>query len=117
MDAEIKQKILEYLQKTETFCLEQCPDIVQQALRYHFVSNLISIITCSVILFGLLLAAYMFYFNPVYDEYGHRTIISVMGCIVPLIFCPMLFIAVCHYSDNLIEICLAPKYFLLRLFV
>lgn len=40
MGEEISMEILEYLRNTKDFVLEQSPEILQEALRYHYISNL-----------------------------------------------------------------------------
>ncbi|MBX9744356.1 MAG: hypothetical protein K2X08_04000 [Chlamydiales bacterium] len=42
MNDQILQKLLEYLQSTEDFIMEQIPDIVLQALKYEKISSYLS---------------------------------------------------------------------------
>jgi hypothetical protein len=115
MNEKILQKLLDYLQNSEDFALEQIPEIVQEALKYEKVSAYLSI---GLMLLLLSIAAYIGYHSwkhPTLDKYGSREIGSFLGVAIPFCTAPMLFIQFCCSVDKLIKMHLAPKYFLIEL--
>lgn len=117
MKEQILQKLIEYLQSTQDFVLQQTPEVIQQALRYHYLSNLIGCIICSFLIIFLIILFYYTYMNPTNDKYDNRDMLSFMICVMSPIFTLISCISLFHYSDNLIKISCAPKYFLLELFM
>lgn len=115
MNEKILQKLLDYIQNTEDFILEQVPDTIMQMFRYEKISNLLTLglmlILISLAIFGGL---YMYY-HPKLDKYGHREVISVIGPMVCAFFTPFAILQICINVDRLIKIYFAPKYFLINL--
>lgn len=115
MKEEILKKLLEYIQASGDFILEQAPDIIKQALAYEKISTWF----CTILMFVLvtigLSVAYYFWKHPKFDSYNSRTISSFFGVMIPSIVVPLLFIQFCSCVDTLIKIYIAPKYFLIQL--
>ena len=116
MDEEIKQKILSYLEGTKDFVLDQAPDVIQQALRYHYLSSLICslfftflFVLCSVV------ALYNFA-NPKLTKYDTWEIQTFLFTFIPSMICLLSLICICTNIDTLIKVTTAPKYFLITLF-
>jgi len=58
---------------------------------------------------------YYFWKNPALDQYGSRTIPSVLGLLIPLmVLLPLITQFFCSV-DKIIKIYVAPKYFLIDL--
>lgn len=115
MNNEFTQKLLEYLQRTEDFALEQLPDIFLQALRYHKISAWLSIFLMIVVISGLICLMVYFCKYPTLDSYGHRDFVSFyIPFMVPFIALAC-FVSLCISVDRLIKIYVAPKYYLISL--
>lgn len=116
MDDLIKEKILSYLESTKDFVLDQAPDVIQQALRYHYINSIVGIFVCSFLILTLISIAYYNYSHPKLDEYGSWETITFIFCFIPSMFCLPLFAGLLSDIDKLIKISTAPKYFLITLF-
>lgn len=116
MDEKIKEKILNYLENTKDFVLDQAPDIIQQALRYHYINALFGIITCFFILVILISVSYYSYSHPKLTQYGSWETSTFVFCFFPFIVCIPIFGAFLCDIDKFIKITTAPKYFLITLF-
>lgn len=117
MDEEIKKKLLEYMDKTGDFVLEHCPEVMQQALRYHYISSIVTFSLCLFSIIILSFIAYNCFFYPKLDKYGTMELSSLLGCVMPSIFLWMCFIGILTSANTLIKITFAPKYFLLQLII
>lgn len=109
------QKLIEYMESSKDFLLEQSPELIQQALRYekasaYFSSALMAILLCAAVSIG-----YYFWKNPTLDKYGSREMGSFLGAFIPLIITPMFFVQLCYSVDKLLKLYIAPKYFLITL--
>jgi hypothetical protein len=115
MNEEITKKLLEYIDKTGDFLLEQAPEVLQQALKYHYYSSLIySVFFIIGFLFSISIG-YYFYFYPNLDEYGNRDLASILLPPYSLIGIFATLASLCYEIDKLMKITLAPKYFLINL--
>lgn len=121
MQNQMQEKILEtlinYLQNTENFVLEQMPEILSQTLNYEKTSCIMSI---SILVFLMAVAVSIgcyFLIHPTLDSYGNRTATSFIGALLPLAFSFMLLAPLLGSFDKLVKINLAPKYFLIQLFM
>ena len=56
---ELEQKIVEYLQKTESFIVEEAPAFIQEAVNFYFYKELF--FTVEAFLFFVLFIVLMFY--------------------------------------------------------
>lgn len=117
MQEQLIQKILDYLEQTEDFVLEQAPDVILQVLRYERITSILGAIFLCVLFFVALIAGYYFWKYPTVDKYGSRETSSVMGVMIPCVFLPFLLIQVCLTVDKLIKLYTAPKFFLIELFL
>lgn len=112
---QILQKLIEYIEDTKDFILEQAPEVVQQILQYEKTSAYAT----SLLMLGLLASAvslgYHFWKHPMLDKYGSREFLSFMVPIISLIVIAPLFVQLCTSVDKLIKIYIAPKYFLIEL--
>lgn len=115
MNEDLAKKILDYLQKTEDFALEHLPDVVLQALRYHTLMNWLFCISMTVLILVSASLAFYFYRYPGFDSSGHRTFPSFFvpfgGAALSIIF----FALLCQSIDTLIQMYMAPKYYLMIL--
>ena len=116
MKEEIYHKLLQYLEKTEDFLLEQSPQIMQEALRYHKVSNTLMLIV--IFIAFIFLTGFWIYLwkNPEYDKYESYTCFYVMKAWFSIIFVIPLWGIGLSCIDTLLKIYLSPKYFLIGLF-
>lgn len=117
MKQEILEKLLEYLNETQDFVLEQVPQVIQQAIRYEKIS---AILIGSLMLLLLLVAGFVFFHAwryPNFDSHGSRATSSVASMLISGMPSPILFVQLCYSIDRLIKIYLAPKYFLIQLFM
>lgn len=115
MNEKISEKLLEYLQRTEDFVLEQSPEILKEALRYERIRSFISVLLMAVLFVSALSAAWYFWKHPTLDKYESRDTISFLGVLIPICLSPLFFVQLCSSVDSLIKIYVAPKYFLISL--
>jgi hypothetical protein len=116
MNEEISTKLLEYLQKTSDFALEQMPDIVIQTLKYQKFSIYLNMLTMGFLIILCAGLAYYFYTHPKFDKYGDKTILSTFGVFIPLGLILIFLVDLIIATDNVIKINIAPKYYLIELF-
>jgi hypothetical protein len=116
MTEELINKLFEYLQKTETFILEQAPDFIRQLLTYKRIGTIVSAISLFAI--GTVLLIFVIYciFNPWLDKYGDRSIGSQLCCFLPLFLVFICYGQVLYDILFLIKLYMAPKVYLLEYF-
>jgi len=115
MSEKIIEKLLEYLQGTEDFILEHAPDTIMQIFKYEKISTIYQIAILFILVISLSISGIYFYKNPYLDKYGHRELPSILIPMFCGIGCPILFLQLCIFTDKLIKIYVAPKYFLLQM--
>jgi hypothetical protein len=115
MNEKILQKLLDYLQNTEDFVLEEVPEIIQQALKYEKISSHLNAGLMIILLSLAITIGYHFWKYPTLDKYGSREMGSFLGAFIPLIIAPLFFVQFCYSIDKLVKIYIAPKYFLITL--
>lgn len=115
MKEQVIEKLLEYMQRSEDFLLEQVPDVLQQALRYQIISNWVGAIVTGLLAIVAVVVACYFWRNPKLDEYGSWTMDTLFFVMVPLLLLLPL-AATCYGAiDNLIKLYMAPKYYLVQM--
>jgi hypothetical protein len=112
---QILTKLLEYMQRSEDFLLEQSPEVIQQIFTYKKMAYWFDF---SLSLAAICLAVFVFvycFLNPDNDKYSYRSSSSVAG----MMFSAMVsipFIAGLYSSIiNLLQIYVSPKYYILQL--
>jgi hypothetical protein len=115
MKEEIVSKLVEYIEGTKDFVLEQAPEILKEALRYEYLSSLFISISSGVLLVLALSVFYYAFCHPMVDKYGDRSFGSGMTMIVSAFVAVMVSGTLCISIDKIIKINVAPKYFLLTL--
>ena len=115
MNEKISEKLLEYMQRTDDFFLEQSPALIKQALEYEKISAWLEVVIFTSLLLGAMSIAYYSWKHPSLDKYGTRETGSFLGVFMPLIFIPLVLVGIYSSIDTLIKISIAPKYFLLKL--
>jgi len=117
MQDNLIEKLIEYLQNSQDFLLEQMPEVIQQALTYEKMSAYFSAGLMLVLLIIGLSIAFYAWKHPKLDSYGHRSGPSLFALLVSLGFSPLFFVQICISIDKLLKIYVAPKYYLIQLFV
>ena len=122
MSEELQNKIVEYLQKTESFIASEAPAFIQEALNFYFYKELIflilSIVGCAVFLLMMIFWWSKKFANLVeeIDRHAPKEMISltfslftILVSVIPVssFFCRLL---------GLIQICVAPKLYLIEKF-
>jgi hypothetical protein len=115
MKEEVIAKLMDYLQRTEDFALQEIPEVITQALRYEKINGWATASLMMVLILCLSVTAFLFYKFPSLDKYGDRTFLSEWGMFLPLIVVPIFFVQLCMSVDKLIKIYCAPKYYLIEL--
>lgn len=110
-------ELIEHIENTKDFVLEQAPDIIQQALKYERFSASFNAGVMAILLAASLGTAYYFWKHPTLDKYDSRDFLSVFGVFIPLIAAVPFFAQLYISIDNLIKINIAPKYFLINLII
>lgn len=109
------QTLIEHIENSKDFMLEQAPDFIQEALKYEKVSAFINAGIMAILFTTALGVAYYFWKYPTLDKYGSREFLSVFGVFIPLIFVVPTVAQLCISIDKLVKIYVAPKYFLINL--
>jgi hypothetical protein len=113
--SQIWQKLIEHIENTKDFVLEQAPDIIQQALKYEKISSYLTAALMLLLLCAAISIGYYFWKYPSLDKYGSRELGSFLGIFIPCIASPLFLVQFCYSIDKLVKIYLAPKYFLINL--
>ena len=117
MKEQILEKLVAYLQSTEDFMIAECPEVIQQSLKYHFLSSLIGFILCLFLMLASCYVFFHFYTNPTFDKYGTRELSCVMPMFLGGVFAFLSLVGIMSNADTLIKVCIAPKYFMINLFL
>lgn len=116
MNEELTKKILEYIETTENFLSKEIPEVIQQALRYQKVSSMLCAFLSFFIAILCIRILIYFHFNPKIDKYDcmalDRSLIT-MGCCFT---CFLMIVVFCSNIDNLLQLFLCPKFYLIKLF-
>jgi len=112
---QVWQYLIEYIEHTKDFMLEQAPEVIQEVLRYEKIAASLNAITMVILLIVALGAANYFWKHPEFDKYGSRDCISTFGILIPLVAVVPCFVQLFLSIDKLIKIGVAPKYFLMSL--
>ena len=113
----IQQKLLEYLENSHDFILDEMPEVIQQALTYERLSALFTAVLMFVLIITACTVFYYCWMNPSLDKYGSRNMSNVMGMVIPGSFMGLFTVTFCSSFDKLLKIYIAPKYYLIQLFV
>lgn len=116
MQDKLIDKLVEYLQNSQDFMLEQMPEIIRQALTYekmsaYFTAGLMLLL----FVIGVSTAIYIWK-RPKLESDGRWSGPSIFALLVSLMFSPMFFVTLCINIDKLLKIYIAPKYYLIQLF-
>lgn len=116
LSREVWQKVIEWLDSTKEFVIDQAPVLIQETLRYYHLSIIFGIVILSIIFLSSLAFFLYHFFHPIYEEYNFmsgKTIVSLLfGGLISLISFVILFCII----DDAIKIHVAPKYFLIQKF-
>jgi hypothetical protein len=115
MKEQIINKLIEYLQQSRDFALEQIPDVILQTLRYKIISSYIESVLMIVLIIASIIVSYYFWKHPKLDKYGDKTGASYFGTFMPLVLVLIFFADMCSTVDVIIKIYIAPKFYLLEL--
>lgn len=116
---ELDQKIIEYLEKTETLIVKEAPGFVQEAINFYFYKELIAVIECLAVL-SLLLYSVRFILSQRYKlvlidlDFEDPDMVQKVSLLVPS---AGFFFASLISMDNLvnfIQICISPRLYLLE---
>lgn len=113
MSETIEKKLLEYIEHTKDFVLEQAPELFKEILKFDTISAYLGSLVClSVMLTGIFLSL-KFYKIPCEKSYDRPTLhmITWIGTAVLL---PILLIQTMSNVSDIIQIKIAPKYYLLK---
>lgn len=115
MDSEISKKIIEYLDQTRDFVLEQAPELCRQIMRFDKIAAYLG----SIVL--LIIAGIAIYFSikfagQHYERSYERPVFHMPVWFATIIFIPIAFFQICSNISDLIQMEVAPKYYLLKRF-
>jgi hypothetical protein len=119
MEKEVKdqllQKLLEYVEASKDFFIDQSPEVVQQIFTYHLYATWLEFLGC--LTFVILLLSINLYcvFCPNLDKYGNREFISFFGSYMPFLISIPFILGSYACVDKFLKIYMAPKYFLISL--
>jgi len=119
MNKELQGKIVEYLQKTESFIASEAPAFIQEAINFYFYKELVAVIGCLTVLLLILYSA-----RFILSEKYRRVLID-LDCPDPKLFqkvsliFPYLAIFITTLESitcfvNFMQICIAPRLYLLE---
>ncbi len=114
MNEEITKRLLEYLDGTKDFLLEQSPQVLKEMMRYKTISAILNIFLCfSIICVCLGVFLYCFKSSD-RSKYGDREFWQIAGMFTPIFVGAVLFVQLCCNIDELIKIKVAPKYYIIK---
>jgi hypothetical protein len=114
---EIWRKLIEQIENTKDFVLEQTPEVIQQVLRYEKVSSYLTAALMALLLCAAMCVGYYFWKHPKLDVHGSWELVTYLGIIGPCMTFLPVFAQLCCSIDQLVKIYTAPKYFLIQLIV
>jgi hypothetical protein len=114
MNEQLIEKLISYLEKSETFVYEQAPDFIQQLLSYEKVSSIVGTFIFSVIIIFCVCLALYHIFNPDFERNELRTMGNQMLCFMPFLVAMISLAPFCSCLSTWIKINMAPKVFLLE---
>ncbi len=117
MNEELIKKLIEYLEKTETFVYEQAPDLAQQILSYKLIESGIEGFVCAIICIIAVTIAFNTYSNPSYDKYDMISTAAFIKGFVSALVSVITFLISVESFCRMIKITYAPKLFLLEYLV
>lgn len=117
MKEQVCQQLIEYLQKVENFASEQLPELIVQILRYEKTMAIASTVVAFLMICLCGRISYHYWKNPKRDAYGSRTEESIIGIWISLSISILFIGLLCSSVTDLIKLYLAPKYYLLQLFL
>lgn len=111
MNEEVTKKIIEYLESTKDFFLEQAPDVIKQMIAYESFTCIFAITISGLLFLGVCIFWLYMYKNPnKKDEYCGW---NCARCVLPLALLPLFGMLVCSI-DNYVKIKMAPKYYIMQ---
>lgn len=117
MNEELLKRLLEFFQNAEEFLEATAPEVAWQILKYEKISSFATAGLMLILLAIVITCGYHTWKNPSIDKYGAWTSCSSMVMMISCVTAPFFFISFCYSVEKLIELYLAPKYFLIKLFV
>lgn len=123
MSEVLEAKLVEYLQKTESFVISEAPEFVRQAVNYYFYEHLLTLIVCLfLILFTSLLLLNITKINNCLITKYHwgdsdAGAVCLIGGIISTLILIGSFVGVFVDILYLIKICVTPNLYLLERFI
>lgn len=120
---ELEQKIVEYLQKTESLIVEEAPAFIQEAVNFYFYKELF--FTIEAFLFFVLFIVLMFYcwtkrFKNTIEEMDRSAPVDFLSNLTSFCCAAFSIIPFSIFVTNclsLIQVCVAPKLYLVEKFM
>lgn len=120
MSEVLEAKLVEYLQKTESFVISETPEFVRQSINYYFYENLLCLILglflivfTSTLLFNAI-NIFNFLTTKKYWSDNDAGTICVIGSVVSFFVLFLSFLCSFGHILSLIKICVAPNLYLLE---
>jgi hypothetical protein len=109
----IEEKLIEYLEHTKDFVLEQAPELFKEILKFDTIAAYLGSFIClSIMTLGMIIS--LKFHNVKYEKSYDRPSHHIVVWMITFGLTPFLFIqTMCNISD-IIQIKIAPKYYLLE---
>ena len=111
---EILEKILDYVQRTEDFALEQIPQVLVEMIKYYRISSICESIMMVIIMTITAILSYTCIKSPKRDDFGDKLTPNVLAPIFLGFIFFICFIIFCVSMDTLIMSYSAPKFFIIK---
>jgi hypothetical protein len=113
MSEMVEKKLLEYIEHTKDFVLEKAPELFKEILKFDTIAAYLGSLVClSVMVTGIILSL-KFYKIP-YDKSYERPTVHMITWIGTAVIVPLLLIQTMQNISDIIQIKIAPKYYLLK---
>ncbi len=112
---QILQKLLQYIEKSEDFLLEQSPQVIQEMVRFKKISTILDICFFSFILLTCLFVAIWMVSQTKIKDHFVREFLFVFIPIICFAFSPFLLAQIFSSVKDLIELIVAPKSCIIQL--
>lgn len=114
MKDEVIKKLIDYIDGSKDFLLDQAPQIFKEMIKYEYLISILETVLFIILLSATLYILYVSFTNPARDKYDSRSYENLLGIIIPLMLIIPLILGFWNAMTTAIQIKMAPKYFLLE---
>jgi hypothetical protein len=115
MKEEVINQLIEYMEQSKDFILQEAPDIIREMFLYEKISAWCGFIFCVFCFFSCISVFIYSWYYPSLDNYGCLKTETFMPRLFSTVLSFLAFIGLISNLDTLIKIYFAPKYFIIKI--